>query len=154
MGNEVKPILIVFEGVDKSGKTTLKDEFNKTTNFKYVVLDRLTTSSKVYNKAFGRDRNKYYEDVRKAFARSFNVLEVLCICSTDEIKKRLDEANEKLPDELKDIIHVQSDFLIEVIKSDGFNNMIIDTTRNIDECVKDIVDKVREMEWMQECRIK
>lgn len=146
MKAEDKPILIVFEGVDKSGKTTLKDTFNKRTNFSYVVLDRLTTSSKIYNNFFNRDRLEYYDRFERSVLKSFNVLIVLCECDTKLIVNRLANANEELPEQLKDIDNVKMAFRNEI--EGRFSNFIsIDTTtRNIDECVNDIITRVNEME--------
>lgn len=141
-----KPILIIFEGVDKSGKTTLKDKFNKKTNFGYVVLDRLTTSSKIYNNFFNRDRLEYYNRFERSVIESFNILVVLCECDTDLIVERLRNANEVLPEQLKNIDEVKKAFEEEVEKS-FTNYMLIDTTkRSIDECVDDIITRVSEME--------
>lgn len=145
MKNKDKPILIVFEGVDKSGKTTLKDLFNKKTNFSYVVLDRLTTSSKIYNNFFGRDRLEYYEQFERSVLSSFNVLVVLCECKTEIIIERLKNANEFLPEKLMDIDKVKAAFRKEVC--DSFTNFIlIDTGNEINECVDALINRVKEME--------
>lgn len=146
MKTEDKPILIIFEGVDKSGKTTLKDKFNKKTNFDYVVLDRLTTSSKIYNNFFNRDRLEYYNRFERSILETFNVLVVLCECNTSLIEERLKDANEILPKQLKDIDKVKKAFKEEVIKS--FKNyVIIDTSeRGTEECIEIIISKINEME--------
>lgn len=141
-----RPILIIFEGVDKSGKTTLKDKFNKKTNFSYVVLDRLTTSSKIYNDFFNRDRLEYYNRFERSVVSAFDVLVVLCECDTALIEERLAKANEVLPEQLKNIDEVKKAFEKEVERS-FVNYMVIDTTsRSIDDCVEDIVKRVSEME--------
>lgn len=140
-----EPILIIFEGVDKSGKTTLKDLFNKKTNFSYVVLDRLTTSSKIYNNFFERDRLEYYEQFERSVKRSFNVLVVLCECETETIIERLKNANEFLPEKLKDIDKVKAAFREEVDNSFA-NYIVIDTSREINECVEELIKRVNEME--------
>lgn len=140
-----KPILIIFEGVDKSGKTTLKDLFNKKTNFSYVVLDRLTASSKIYNNFFNRDRLEYYNQFEKRVLESFNVLVVLCECETKTIIERLKNANELLPEKLKDIDKVKAEFRKEVDNSFS-NYIVIDTMKEINECVDEIIKRVKEME--------
>ena len=113
----MKPTIIVFEGVDKSGKTTLLNEFNKKTNFKYIVLDRFTTSSKVYNSRFCRDTNDYmyYLNVEKVFYNNFDVIIVYCFTSQDIVIDRLKEAKEELPFELENIELVDSRFRHEMI---------------------------------------
>lgn len=148
---EGKPILIIFEGVDKSGKTTLKDKFNKETDFGYVVLDRLTTSSKVYNNLFCRDRIDYYNKFEDSLKMTFNVLVVLCECDTNLVIERLRKANETLPEQLKDIDKVKKNFYIEIERS--FDNfMIINTEEDIKECVEKIIKRVKEMEGNDERR--
>lgn len=149
MKMEGRPILIIFEGVDKSGKTTLKDKFNKETDFGYVVLDRLTTSSKVYNNLFCRDRIDYYNKFEDSLKRTFNVLVVLCECDTNLVIERLKKANETLPEQLKDIDKVKKNFYIEIERS--FDNfMIINTEEDINDCVNKIIKRVKEMEGNNE----
>lgn len=144
--NKSKPILIIFEGVDKTGKTTIRDRFNKKTNFGYVVLDRLTTSSKIYNEFFGRDRLDYYKTIEDAMIKAFNVLVVLCECDTEIILERLRNANEELPEQLRNVDEVKKAFREEVERS-FINYVVIDTTnKEIDECVDSIITRVMEME--------
>lgn len=144
--NKSKPILIIFEGVDKTGKTTIRDRFNKKTNFGYVALDRLTTSSKIYNEFFERDRLDYYKTIEDAMIKAFNVLVVLCECDTEIILERLRNANEELPEQLRNIDEVKKAFRREVERS-FINYVVIDTTnKEIDECVDSIITRVMEME--------
>ena len=146
MMNKSKPILIIFEGVDKTGKTTIRDRFNKKTNFGYVVLDRLTTSSKIYNEFFGRDRLDYYKTIEDAMIKAFNVLVVLCECDTEIILERLRNANEELPEQLRNVDEVKKAFRREVERS-FINYVVIDTTnKEIDECVDSIITRVMEVE--------
>lgn len=141
-----KPILIVFEGVDKSGKTTLLNEFNKTTGFGYVVLDRLTTSSKVYNELFQRDRLEYYNRFEEQVVTSFNTLVVLCESNDDVVRSRLKKAGEVLPKQLEDIELVKKKFE-EYVDASFANYVILDTSvLSVKECVERIVERVKEME--------
>lgn len=143
-----KPILVIFEGVDKSGKTTLKDAFNKCTNFKYVVLDRFTTSSKVYARLFNRDGIEYYDEVENKIIDNFNVLVICCVSQVSDIENRLKKANETLPEELRDIEKVQEMFVEEVSELKArLRRLYINTsTCSIDCCVRYIIDAVNYME--------
>lgn len=139
-----KPLVIVFEGPDKVGKTTLVNAFNKSTDFKYLVLDRLTTSSFVYTEAFGRGDEvmEYFKEVNKAFKDNFTVVQVLLVSSEYDILKRLREAGEELPEQLADIDKIQSKFL-KFSKESGFNLAIINTSeKTIDEAVDIVVDSI------------
>lgn len=142
-----KPILIVFEGVDKSGKSTLIKRFNKKTNFKYVVLDRFTTSSKVYDHFFGRDRTEYYNDIEIKANMNYNLLIVYCYAPIEVIKERLEAANEKLPKELSNIKEVKKHFEHTLKLRSNFTNVLnIDTSEDELKCLDNILNKVEEME--------
>ena len=45
---------VIFEGLDKAGKTTLEWEFLKATNFKHVVIDRGPVGYMTFDKILGR----------------------------------------------------------------------------------------------------
>lgn len=149
-----KPLIIIFEGVDKSGKTTLKDLFNKITNFKYVVFDRFTTSSKVYNYMFNRDFYEYYDKVEKTLIENFEVIIFYCTCSGKTINYRLAKANESLPEELDDIFNVKRRFMIELEKTNNSSSVhlkVLDTGiigKTIDDCVNDALQFINEVKEM------
>lgn len=142
-----KPLLIIFEGVDKSGKTTLKDLFNKKTDFSYVVLDRFTTSSKVFDYFFDRKRFSYYNHVEALVEGAFDVLVVYCHAPVETIRERLREANETLPKELSNIGDVKMFFEYVLDHVSIFSNVIkIDTSEDEIKCLTTILEKVKEMD--------
>lgn len=140
-----KPTLIVFEGVDKSGKSTLIRYFHKKTNYSRIALDRFTVSCKIYCRLFGRNDEQYYDEFGKYTEDKYNLLVVVCTCNSDEIRKRLEIANEKLPDELIDIDNIQNMF-IETAKKDYKNVIIVDTSRSLDVCTEEIKKAVEDIE--------
>lgn len=84
--------LVVFEGVDKSGKTSIANLLKKKTNFEHLVLDRAFISQTVYAVIYNR----------KSVAQScFNLMHkikndliiVYVTASTKVINKRLKESN-------------------------------------------------------------
>jgi thymidylate kinase len=60
-----KPFLI-YEGIDKTGKTTLIKEFHKATNFQYSCIDRFSGTSYAYGKFRNRRLNydNYFKNLR------------------------------------------------------------------------------------------
>lgn len=144
----MKPTIIIFEGVDKSGKTTLLNMFNKRTDFKYVVLDRFTISSKVYNLMFKRDDKnmEYYNNVEQTLLKNFNVIIVYCFCENEfKIKDRLKAAGEELPRPLEDVKFVNDRFRHEMIVREerkDCNVIWVDTNNGVEECILQIVDEV------------
>ena len=46
---------VIFEGLDKVGKTTLEWDLHRATNFKHVVIDRGPVGYMVFDKIFDRE---------------------------------------------------------------------------------------------------
>lgn len=86
-----KPKLIIFEGVDGSGKTSLKNSFNISTEFRHYVVDRLFVSNYVYNSKYQRDVGddiSYYVDVFKDLSKLFDIVIVYCYAGYSVIRTR------------------------------------------------------------------
>lgn len=147
MSNKNIPLLIAFEGVDKSGKTTLMRVFNEVTNYKYVCVDRFVISSMVYDELFGRGMKKYYKKLLKKLKKS-NVVIVFCNCSETLVRARLEAANEVLPKELENIGYVEDTFVKIIAENeDKFEKVIsVSTTVSIESCVKRVVDEIENLE--------
>lgn len=140
-------VLIVFEGVDKSGKTTIIREFNKATNFSYVVLDRFTISGKTYSNVFNRGDFLYQDNVEKSIVKSLPTLCVLCVSDPLVIRCRLTDAKEVLPPEVDNIARTQLLFKAYYNNSNFEHKLFLDTSMlTIDECVKLVKNAVKEME--------
>lgn len=105
-----KEKIIIFEGVDRSGKSTLKDALNKKTSYKYWVLDRSPISSLVYEKCFNRHNEQYWKNIYFNLATNFDVKVILCINKSEVIQQRLIDTNEKLAKEVSNITYVQNLF--------------------------------------------
>jgi len=44
----------VLEGIDRSGKSTLRNEIDRLSNDRLITIDRMTVSYRVYDRFFGR----------------------------------------------------------------------------------------------------
>lgn len=133
----MKQKVIIFEGVDKSGKTTLKEMFNKETNYKYWVLDRSAISSIVYDKMFNRNNEDYWSLLLSSLTSTFDVRIIFCIADIKDIQSRLLYHNEQLPSQLKDIRYIQSYFR-ETLNKYNINYITINTSLSKDECLTKI----------------
>lgn len=141
----MKSTIIIFEGADKTGKTTLINKFNKQTNFKYLVLDRFTISSRVYNHFFSRNREEYYKGIENVFCESFNVLLIYCYCSKNDNEKRLNNNNEVLPINIKDYEDVNNKFMENILDSNYRKVFLLNTTLNNEkDCVNKIIKFVED----------
>ena len=138
-------MFIIFEGFDKTGKTTLIKELLKRTKYKHIVWDRGPVSQYVFDLIFDREPDDQLWQTAKILSSMKNLV-VLCEADSDIIKQRLIEANEDLPKELEDIDTVKAVFRLYTNVL-GFNKLILDTTnKSIDECVEVIVKAIEEIE--------
>lgn len=135
----MKPYIIIFDGLDKTGKSTLKDAFNKATNYLHFVIDRGPLSNLVYNTIFNRNHNIDYSKMINHLSL-FDHLIVLCTAPEDLVQKRLKDNNEMLPNNstFKDTKKMFEDFLYQ----SPFNYVIIDTSQPIENCIKQIIQKL------------
>ena len=137
-------MLVIFEGMDKTGKSTLVREFNVATNYKHIVLDRGPLSSYVYDSIYNRGCRYSYEGFEKAIC-NINHLVVLCIASEYTIDRRLVEAGEFLPKEQIEaggVPHIQKKFIEESFKS-NMNVVTINTDESIEYCLDIIKECVK-----------
>lgn len=138
-------MLIIFEGADKTGKTTLLRKLLKETNYKHVVYDRGPISQIVFDICFGRITDPQLFNVVGSLVLGKNLL-VLCQSNKEDIEARLDAANESLPRELSDIDKVQR-FFEELSKKSGFNVLKINTSEyNVNECIDLILKEIDRIE--------
>lgn len=139
----MEPITVIFEGVDKTGKSTLKEAFNERTNFKNFVIDRGPISNIVYNKLFNRleTDNDYFYEMLEIFKQTKCMI-VFCISDENIIKNRLIEHKEVFPENIN--IKDTEKCFFSVIHNSDMNYVIVDTSKlTIDECVDNIINSIK-----------
>lgn len=83
---------VVFEGVNRAGKTTTKEAFEKLTNYKYITIDRSLITGMVMTKLFNRTETTYDLEQFK------NVVFVYLYASDETIQKRyVETGHEEFP---------------------------------------------------------
>lgn len=139
----IKPQIIIFDGVDKVGKTTLKTMFDKHMDFFHWTIDRGPLSHMVYNISYKRNgQNLFIGNVTK-ICRSA----VLIYITADEevVKQRILRAGEELVDLKRDMKLFDTVFNATVHQWKGAIH--IDTsTYTPDRSLVDIVDKLKTIE--------
>lgn len=129
---------VIFEGLDKAGKTTLEWEFLKATNFKHVVIDRGPAGYAVFDALFNRETNEGYEQyVRnvKDMKDSGNFLVVYCKVPYFVAKQRLREHNETCPYDYILAQEMYDKSIERLYKGHGIKVITVDTIKTIKECV-------------------
>ena len=85
---------IIFEGLDKVGKTTLEWELLKATNFKHIVIDRGPVGYLVFDKIFERETklgNQEFIHQARKIMKSKDFMIVYCTANKDIV-----DANTKI----------------------------------------------------------
>ena len=133
---------IIFEGLDKAGKTTLEWEFLKVTNFKHIIIDRGPAGYLVFDTLFKRRTeagNKQYAKNIALMKASDDFVVVYCKAAIDVAMQRLKEHNETCPYDYNEAQGLY-DFAIEkMYKEKGIKVIEVDTTKSIEECIELIV---------------
>lgn len=138
----MKPFIVIFEGMDKTGKTTLKEEFNKITKFKHFVIDRGPISNIVYNKLLrhNADNNMFFYEVIDHLSKLDHLI-VFCTAHKQDINDRLKANNEVLPRGTT-IDQTQKLFHDEITRS-LFSYVAINTSEDsVVSCVYKIIDHI------------
>ena len=138
-----KPKLIIFEGVDGVGKTTVYQAFRKVTNYCPLCIDRFIGSNFAYDTFFKRNNSPQNLSTEDLFALEdklkdiFDCILVYLVCGEKILRKRIVEHNKEELDKepIKRIKEVDSLFHNYYMMS-GFKKVIIDTSyRNVGEVV-------------------
>ena len=133
---------LIFEGLDKSGKTTLEWSFLKATNYKHNIVDRGPVGYLVFDKVFGRSTKlgdqEFIKQARKV-SKSKNFFVVYCRADKDVAEERLKFHNETCPYDYGSV-QKQLDKQIKRFYSKD-TVLIVDTSnKSIEECTQEIVD--------------
>lgn len=138
---------VIFEGLDKAGKTTLEWEFMKATNFKHMVIDRGPVGYMTFDKLFDRETklgNQDFIHQARKIMKSKDFMVVYCHASDEVAVKRLKEHNEDCPYNYTKAQKLLGDNVRRYYKRERM--LEIDTSNlSIEECVKMIVSKLEEV---------
>jgi thymidylate kinase len=89
-------MIVILEGMDKVGKTSVKEALRRAYDNKVIIVDRFTGSNFVYALFHGRetiDQAKQYLLIEEKM-KDFPILPVYLIASSDKIAERIEKHNE------------------------------------------------------------
>lgn len=141
---------VIFEGLDKAGKTTLEWEFLKATNFKHIVVDRGPVGYKVFDELFGRNNKlseqEFIHQARKMMKnKDFMVVYLKCDAEVAEARIEVED-NEVCPYDYKKAQKLYDKEVHRYYKSDRV--LEIDTTDvKIEKCVQSILEKLEDINY-------
>ena len=139
---------VVFEGLDKAGKTTLEWAFLKATNFKHMIIDRgpigYMTFDILFNRGSNESQSNFIGYAKKA-TESNDFMIVYCFVSEEVAMKRLKEHNEECPYNYGIAQEILRKNICKFYKSEKV--LMLDTTdKTVDECVELIIQKLKEVQ--------
>lgn len=119
-------MIVIFDGMDKVGKTTLIHALDKATNYEHIIIDRGPNSylvyDKIYNRPYELDHLKTEMDLRNT-----SHLVVYCYANEEDIKQRLKEVDEKWANEQGTISDVKKMF-DDSMRHSNLNKIYINTS--------------------------
>jgi len=136
--------IIIFEGPDCSGKSTLKRAFEKKTNYRHLCVDRMFITSMVYNKCFERheDLELHLEGDILAFDEHMDPMFVYVKTDIDVIYDRIQSRGDDMltnKDILQKVVD-EYDKTIEYLKSIDVRILIVDGNDPVDENIERILN--------------
>ena len=134
-------MIILFEGMDKVGKTTLINYLNKDTKFEHIIIDRGPNSYLVYNKLYNRPYEiDYYKT--EMDLRNSTYLCVYCYAEEETIKDRLNQYSENWDNRQGTILDVKKEFDKKMAES-NLDILYLNTSKfSIDESIKLIKEEI------------
>lgn len=137
---------VIFEGLDKAGKTTLEWELLKATNYKYIVVDRgpvgYLSFDKILNRETKESNNEFIHLARKMM-KSKDYMVVYCYADTNVVEERLEQHGELLAYDYNKAQKIYRRNIERYYCKDKV--IMLDTTRkSVNECVEIIIKKLKE----------
>lgn len=155
-----KPKLIILEGVDKTGKSSVYQAFRKMTDYGPLVIDRFLGSNYAYD--FFWKRNHHIKDYgyrERLLNNIFDVYLIYLVCDENELNKRLKKGKEDYNfAPIKRIRMVDKLFYLYFNLSNFKNKTIINTSKTTPEETSELIVKFMEdkkpfeipFEWARE----
>lgn len=142
-----KPLLIVLEGVDKVGKSTIYQQLRRATHYQPLVIDRFIGSNIVYDRVYNRPSNipAYYK-TEAQLGQIFTLVVVYLTCAEGELitRMKLNETGENLEKAVAN--HRKADEQYNKYLQNTKADLVIklDTTHiSVDEAVSKILESIR-----------
>ena len=139
-------MIVIFDGMDKVGKTTLIHALDKATNYEHIIIDRGPNSYLVYDQLYDRP---YQLDHLKTEMDLKNTSHLVIYCFADEVDigRRIAEAGEAWASEQGSISSVKDLFDINMSES-NLDKIYINTSElNVDESVAKIKAAIKAQEY-------
>lgn len=137
--------IIIFEGADCSGKSTLKRAFEKNTNYRHLCIDRMFITSIVYNRIFKRHADIDGTLIGNLVEFSYCLKPVFIYVNTpiDVLWKRIRIRGDDMLDSKEKVTKIYNEYKKIFKELENLINVItIDGSKNIDKITKEIINGI------------
>jgi thymidylate kinase len=137
----VKPKIVILEGVDRCGKTTMQQEINKQTKYKHIVVDRGPIGFKAYCEIFGRPEKLFrkYNKLEWDLAQLMKdeILVIYIDCATDVLIERCLQTSHEIVD-----FDLHKSIYEKYFNESPLRKIKVDTTnRHASEIIRDLISE-------------
>lgn len=134
-------MIVIFDGMDKVGKTTLIRALDKATHYEHIIIDRGPNSYLVYDELYNRGHKiDYYKT--EMDIRNTSHLCVYCYANVEDIEMRLAKAGEEFEEAQGTILDVSNNF-DEKLAASNLDTIFINTsTHTIEQCIDIITNHI------------
>lgn len=137
--------VLIFEGVDKTGKDTLIRQVHKISKYKYWTINRGIGTAIVYGKLNNRDVDLKDYTKQEYQLLALNPLVVYLTASNSEIAERIKETNEK-DIKVSEITRLKM-LYANYLKRTPIPYIKVDTTdKTVRQCAWEIVRAIQNLE--------
>ena len=137
-----KPKILILEGADKVGKTSLYQAYRRATAYQPYVIDRFIGSNIVYDKLYGRETRSaedYLED--EAELGGFDVFLAVLTAPHEIIEQRIRESEKGVDLKVALANFIEADRLFrEYFEMSGFKKALIDTSEPIEKNLEQLLE--------------
>ena len=139
----MKQDLVVFEGADGSGKSTLYQAFRRATDYQILCIDRWIGSQIVYDHIYGRpDKMPIWIEEEVKLRDLYQVFLIVCWAPNEVLKNRLAVKADTIALVGDQYAKANAGFEVYARNSYFRHKLLVDTTSTIDECLKAILELI------------
>lgn len=143
-------MFVIFEGLDKTGKTTLINEIAKKTTYEYILRDRGPAGYIAYDRIYNRKqkdeaRLKRYENDALSLWRTNDYIVIYCKTKWEIVEKRLKDHKEECDYDYKEAQKIYTD-VIKAAYPQAKVYTLDTSNKDIDTCVKIVLSQIKKAE--------
>lgn len=139
-------MIVIFDGMDKVGKTTLIHALDKATDYEHIIIDRGPNSYLVYDEIYNRGHALDYYKTEMDLINTSHLC-VFCYANKEDIEARLNEAGEEWAHEQGSIKDVIRKFGINMFGSKLEHIYINTSTMSVEEAVTAIIKEIESLKY-------